>query len=152
MFALKLPCLFSTIHAIPQLDYTFDHEERWITVGAVAIGRGLILWVVHAFHEEQNEEVIRIIPARAAEFHERRADEEAHKGAEARHEWRRNRQVLSANEEARDDASRFRRHRMAQSGRPRLSDQSQLASATCHDSCLKALTAITVHKELNSSA
>ncbi len=37
-----------------------------------------------------------------------------------------NRQVLSANEKARDDAPRFRRHRMAQSRWPRLPDQSEL--------------------------
>jgi len=42
----------------------------------------------------------------------------------------RNRQVLSANEEARYDASRFRRHRMAQSRWARLPDQSELAAAT----------------------
>jgi hypothetical protein len=46
--------------------------------------RGSILLVVHAFYEEHDEEVIRVISARAAESHERRAYEEAHKGAEAR--------------------------------------------------------------------
>jgi uncharacterized DUF497 family protein len=64
-------------------DVTFEDEERWITVGA--IGSGSILLVVHTFYEEGDEEVIRIISARAAESHERRAYEEAHKGAEARH-------------------------------------------------------------------
>jgi uncharacterized DUF497 family protein len=39
----------------------------------------------HTFYEEHDEEVIRVISARAAESHERRAYEEAHKGAEARH-------------------------------------------------------------------
>jgi uncharacterized protein len=75
--------VFDDPYAITQRDYTFDDEERWITVGA--IGPGAILLVVHTFREEPNEEVIRIISARSAESHERRAYEEAHKPAEARH-------------------------------------------------------------------
>ena len=50
-----------------------------------AIGPGSILLVVHTFYEEHDKEVVRVISARAAESHERRAHEEAHKGAEARH-------------------------------------------------------------------
>jgi uncharacterized DUF497 family protein len=69
--------------ALTQRDPAFDDEERWITVGA--IGLGSILLVVHTFYEEHNEEVIRIISARAAESHERKAYEEAHKGAKTRH-------------------------------------------------------------------
>src|SRR6266851_5359760 len=46
----------------------------------------------------------------------------------------RNRQVLSTNEEARYDASGFRRNRMAQSRWPRLPDQSEWAAATRHAS------------------
>src|SRR5258708_15900377 len=84
MFALKLPFSFSTIpYAITQRDVTFEDEERWGTVGA--IGPGSILLVVHTFHHEHNEEVIRVISGRAAEAHERRAYEEAHKGSQARH-------------------------------------------------------------------
>ena len=75
--------VFDDPYAITQRDYTFDDEERWITVGA--IGPGSILLVVHAFREEPSEEVIRIISARVAESHERRAYEKAHKAAEARH-------------------------------------------------------------------
>lgn len=75
--------VFDDPYAITQRDCTFDDEERWITVGA--IGRGSILLVVHAFYEKHNEEVIRVISARAAESHERRAYEEACKGTEARH-------------------------------------------------------------------
>jgi len=74
--------VFDDPYAITQRDVTED-EERWITVGA--IGPGSILLVVHTFYEEDEEEVIRVISARAAESHERRAYEEAHKGAEARH-------------------------------------------------------------------
>src|SRR5713101_3351069 len=69
--------------AITQRDSAFDQEERWITVGA--IGPRSILLVVHTYRETHGEEVIRIISARAAESHERRAYEEAYKGAKARH-------------------------------------------------------------------
>jgi uncharacterized DUF497 family protein len=75
--------VFDDPYAITQRDSTFDDEERWITVGAV--GTGSILLVVHTFYEKHDEEVIRIISARAAESHERKAYEEAHKTAEARH-------------------------------------------------------------------
>jgi uncharacterized DUF497 family protein len=84
MFASKQPfSFFDDPYAITQRDVTFEDEERWITVGA--IGPGSILLVVHTFYEEHDEEVIRVISARAAESHERRAYEEAHKGAETRH-------------------------------------------------------------------
>jgi uncharacterized DUF497 family protein len=75
--------VFDDPYAITQRDIAFDGEERWITVGA--IGAGSVLLVVHAFYEEQKEEVIRIISARAAESHERRAYEETHKRAAAGH-------------------------------------------------------------------
>ncbi len=47
------------------------------------------LFVVHTWFEKDGEGVIRIISARAAESHERKAYEEAYKGTETRH--RRNR-------------------------------------------------------------
>ena len=75
--------VFDDPYAITQRDLAFEDEERWITVGA--IGLGSILLVAHTFYEEYDEEVIRVISARAAESHERRAYEEAHKGAEERH-------------------------------------------------------------------
>jgi uncharacterized protein len=75
--------VFDDPYALTQRDSAFDDEERWITIGAV--GRGSILLVVHTFYEKEDQEVIRIISARATESHERRAYEEAHKGAEARH-------------------------------------------------------------------
>src|SRR5256885_1149083 len=75
--------VFDDPHAIAQRDLTFEDEERWITVGP--IGPGSILLVLHTFYEKHDEEVIRVISARAAESHERRAYEEAHKGTEARH-------------------------------------------------------------------
>jgi uncharacterized DUF497 family protein len=84
--------VFDDPNAATQRDTAFDDEERWITVGA--IGPGSILLVVHTFkaarstrdgYEHGEEEVIRIISARAAESHERKAFEEAHKTTEARH-------------------------------------------------------------------
>jgi hypothetical protein len=75
--------VFDDPSAISQRDYAFEDGERWISVGA--IGPGSILLVVHAVEEKQNEEVVRMISARAAGSHERRAYEEAHKTADARH-------------------------------------------------------------------
>jgi hypothetical protein len=75
--------VFDDPYALTQRDLSYDDGERWITLGA--IGPGAILLVVHAHYEKQGEETIRIISARAAESHERRAYEEAHKGPETRH-------------------------------------------------------------------
>lgn len=75
--------VFDDPYSITQHDAAAEDEERWITVGA--IGPGSILLVVHLAYERQNEEIIRIISARAAERHERKAYEEAYKGAKARH-------------------------------------------------------------------
>ncbi len=75
--------VFDDPYAITQRDDAFANEERWITVGS--IGPGSILLVVHTHYEEHHEEIIRIISARAAESHERKAYEEAHKTTEARH-------------------------------------------------------------------
>src|SRR5271165_2915511 len=75
--------VFDDPHALTQRDLAFEGEERWITVGT--IGPGSVLLVVHTFYERNHEEVIRIISARPAESHERKAYEEAHKGTEARH-------------------------------------------------------------------
>ena len=60
-----------------------EDEERWITVGA--IGPGLVLLVVHTSYEKRDEELIRVISARAASSRERKAYEEIHKTAETRH-------------------------------------------------------------------
>src|SRR5947208_16417529 len=74
--------VFDDPYALTQRDFTSEDEQRWITVGAIRPGS--ILLAVHTFREQQGEEIIRTTSARAAEQHERRADEEAHKGAEAR--------------------------------------------------------------------
>lgn len=60
--------VFGDPYALTQRDDAFEDEERWLTLGAVA--PGAILLVVHTLAEEQDEEVIRIISARAAESHE----------------------------------------------------------------------------------
>jgi uncharacterized DUF497 family protein len=75
--------VFDDPYAITQRDNAIDDEERWITVGA--IGPGSVLLVVHTYFESREEEVIRMISARAVESHERKAYEEAHKGAKERH-------------------------------------------------------------------
>jgi len=74
-------------YALTQPDLTVEAEERWITLGA--IGPGSVLLVVPIFYEEQNDEVIRIISARAAESHERKAHEEAQGGTDTRHQGHR---------------------------------------------------------------
>lgn len=51
-------------------------EERWQTVGMA--GGLVLLLVAHTYHDEGGEEHIRIISARKATSHERRAYEEAH--------------------------------------------------------------------------
>ncbi|HEV2234331.1 MAG TPA: BrnT family toxin [Terriglobia bacterium] len=75
--------VFDDPFAVTQRDTATEDEERWITVGA--IGPGSVLLVVHTYYEKDNDEVIRIISARAAESHERRVYEQAHAGAEAGH-------------------------------------------------------------------
>jgi uncharacterized DUF497 family protein len=75
--------VFDDPYALTQRDVSFDDEERRITLGAT--GPGSILLLVHAYYENHNEEVIRIISARSAESHERKSYEESHKTAEARH-------------------------------------------------------------------
>lgn len=74
--------VFDDPYAITRRDLSVDEEERWITVGA--IGPGSILLVVHTFQENHDEEVVRIISARAAESHEKKAYEEAHKREQTR--------------------------------------------------------------------
>jgi uncharacterized DUF497 family protein len=60
--------------AMTRLDDTLE-EERWQTVGAIG---GVIVFVVHTWPEtdESGEEVGRIISARKATAHERKAYEE----------------------------------------------------------------------------
>jgi uncharacterized DUF497 family protein len=75
--------VFEDSCAISRRDCAFDDEERWITVGALPSGS--ILFVVHMFYEQGDEEIVRIISARLAELHERKAYEEAYQAAKGRH-------------------------------------------------------------------
>ena len=47
--------VFDDPYALTQRDFTFEDEERCITVGA--IGPGSIPLVVHTFYEKQGEEI-----------------------------------------------------------------------------------------------
>jgi uncharacterized protein len=75
--------VFDDAYSLTQRDETTDEEERWITLGS--IGTSAMLFVVHTCFEHAGEEVIRIISARAATRHERRAYEEAKQGAKKGH-------------------------------------------------------------------
>ena len=74
--------VFDDPYAITQRDESSEDEERWITFGAV--GHGTLLVVVHKC-VEGNEDVTRIISARAVESRERKIYEEAYQGAKTRH-------------------------------------------------------------------
>ena len=74
--------VFEDPFAISRRDFSVEEEERWITLGAIA--PGAILLVVHTLAEEHDEEIVRIISARAAESHERQAYAQTHKKSETR--------------------------------------------------------------------
>jgi uncharacterized DUF497 family protein len=66
--------VFDDPRAISRQERFEGGEERWQTLGLV---RGVVvLLVAHLYHEEDGEEVIRIISARKATSHERRVYEE----------------------------------------------------------------------------
>lgn len=67
--------VFDDPHALSQLDRIVDGEERWHTIGLA--GGIAILLVAHTAHEEDGEEVIRIISARKATPRERKAYDQA---------------------------------------------------------------------------
>jgi uncharacterized protein len=58
-------------------DRVVDDEERWKTFGV--IGRTIVI-VAHTWHEENEDEAIRLISARRADAHEKRIYE-AHKAS-----------------------------------------------------------------------
>ena len=66
---------FEDPHHLSVQDRVVEGEDRWQTFGVV--GR-MTLVVAHAYWEEDDEEVIRIISARKATRRERKAYEEAH--------------------------------------------------------------------------
>ncbi len=74
--------VFDDLFAVSYIDDASNNEERWITIGAV--GPGLVLVVVHTWFDRADEEVIRIISARAATYHEKRTYAEVHQRAKTR--------------------------------------------------------------------
>src|ERR1039457_1905406 len=69
--------------ALTQRDESTREEERWITLGSISLG--VVLFVVHTCFEQDGEEIMRIISARAATPRERRGYEEAKQGTKKRH-------------------------------------------------------------------
>jgi uncharacterized DUF497 family protein len=57
-------------------DRVVEGEERWQTIGMVS---GTVLLVAHTYRGEAGDEVIRLISARKAVAHERRAYEKSRK-------------------------------------------------------------------------
>jgi uncharacterized DUF497 family protein len=75
--------VFDDPYALTQREETTSEEERWVTLGSV--GAGTLLFVVHTWFEQDEEEAARIISARAATPRERRSYEEAKQGTKTRH-------------------------------------------------------------------
>jgi hypothetical protein len=74
--------VFEDPYLLTERDPSSEHEERWDTLGSIA--PGIVLFVAHTWFEQEGEEVIRIISARAAESRERRSYEEAQQAAKTR--------------------------------------------------------------------
>jgi hypothetical protein len=74
--------VFEDPHVLTQRDPFAGDEERWVTLGV--IGPASLLFVVHTWIERDQEEVIRIISARAATPREKRRYEEAQQTTAAR--------------------------------------------------------------------
>jgi uncharacterized DUF497 family protein len=70
--------VFDDPYALSLVERLVDLEERWQTIGLV--GDTLVLLVAHTWRDEENDEAIRIISARKATSHERRAYEQRRKG------------------------------------------------------------------------
>jgi len=62
--------VFEDPRALSVQDRVVEGEERWQTVGMVS---GTVLFVAHTYREQAGDEVIRLISARKAIAHERRA-------------------------------------------------------------------------------
>ena len=62
--------VFEDPRALSIQDRVVEGEERWQTVGMVS---GTVLVVAHTYREEAGDEVTRLISARKAIAHERRA-------------------------------------------------------------------------------
>jgi hypothetical protein len=66
--------VFDDPRAVSRRERIEGDEERWQTLGLV--GGVVVLLVAHLYHEEDGEEVIRMISARKATPHERKIYEE----------------------------------------------------------------------------
>jgi uncharacterized DUF497 family protein len=75
--------VFDDPYTLTRRDESSYEEECWITLGA--IGPGAVVMVVHTWAEENGEEVVRLISARAATAHERRSYEKAYQGTKEGH-------------------------------------------------------------------
>ena len=62
--------VFEDPRALSVQDRVVEGEERWQTVGMVS---GTVLFVAHTYREQAGDQVIRLISARKAIAHERRA-------------------------------------------------------------------------------
>jgi len=62
--------VFDDPRALSKIDSRRFDDERWVTLGC---GGNRILFVAHTYHEEGDEEIIRIVSAREATSRERRA-------------------------------------------------------------------------------
>ncbi len=62
--------VFEDPRALSIQDRVVEGEERWQTVGMVS---GTVLFVAHTYREQAGDQVIRLISARKAIAHERRA-------------------------------------------------------------------------------
>ena len=68
--------VFEDPHVLVREDRVVDGEERWQVLEL--IGGVVIVVVAHTYHEEDGEEVVRLISARKAAASERKAYEEAY--------------------------------------------------------------------------
>ncbi len=75
--------VFEDAYSLTMRDAVHDEEEeRYVTLGEIA--PGVVLFVVHTWYaDDDGEEVIRLISARAATSREKRSYEEAHKRSKA---------------------------------------------------------------------
>ncbi|HXM42767.1 MAG TPA: BrnT family toxin [Bryobacteraceae bacterium] len=70
--------VFDDPEALSIQDRVVDGEERWQTVGMVS---GAVLMVAYTYRHEAGDEVVRLISARKAVPHERRAYAKSQKHA-----------------------------------------------------------------------
>jgi len=66
--------VFDDPYCITFVDRVSGGEQRWHAIGSIA--QIIVAVVVHTYHEEGSDEVIRIISARRATSHERRLYEQ----------------------------------------------------------------------------